>query len=194
MSEVPNSSNPLAGPPPPVSPDHARPIRWVEVPVPIPNVQVAPISTAFDILWKTTITVLVALILINPSCLRRPWPIPPGPGPTPGPTLSLATAFAADTDPDKITSARSLASVYRNQAPAAADRVDITTIGDLDRTVRDASVQAIGALTLANTRTAIGTYLHSRIPTKRETPLTAALRTQIKAEFTKVALALEALH
>lgn len=199
MSEIP-SVPPTPVPPVTPAPVHRSLIRWTNLPVPIPNLQGGTLATGFDVIWKLAITVIVILLLVHPGCLDRLRPVPPGPTP-PGPTppgpnvpLSLVAPFSTDTDADKAASARTLATVYRNQAPAAADRADVATIADLDKAVRDASIAAIGALTLPNTRSAIGAYLRSRITAQRDTPLTPALRSQIKGEFARIATALEALH
>ncbi len=140
------------------------------------------------------ITFVVGALPIPPP----PNPVPPGPLPPPVPpppdnelAKAIATALTTDKDTDKVVLAKKLGAIYRVAATTTAMDSGLKTVKDIDAVIRTTTEESIGVLTIPNTRDAIGKWLVTQLPTKKDTVLTDADRQKMKSSYLTLADVLE---
>lgn len=123
-------------------------------------------------------------------------PIPPGPIPPipPSPdelTKALSEAYSKDTDANKAKFKTDLASVYRIAADKLVSNPSMKTVKDIDAVIRATAQDAIGFLSIPNTRNAVGKWVSNQLPIAVATPLDDVLRAKARATYTAVATSLD---
>jgi hypothetical protein len=117
---------------------------------------------------------------------------PPGPGPTPPTdplTKALQDAFAAETDTQKAAKIADLAGVYAKVGDIKAIGT-VTTLGQLQATMRRAEILVVGANGLPKVLQAGSAYVAGKLPAN-DAPMTDTLWRQASDAYGAVAIALK---
>jgi hypothetical protein len=116
---------------------------------------------------------------------------PPRP---PDPFLdSLKQAWTSETATERVKQREQLVGVYRAAADLARQD-SLTTLGEFLAAVQKAARIALPAEALPKVRAAIAAELRTQLPTDPATRLDPALRERCRAQFTRIAAALEPLR
>jgi len=131
-----------------------------------------------------------------PNPTPAPVPVPPTPTPptpVPAPTDPFATklqaAYALEDPATRANNVQKLATLYSQAAITTVNDQTLKTAGEIHQALAGAEKAVIGdrMKVLTAIRRAIGTELSSKLPTSPSAQLDAATRSQIGAQFVRMA-------
>jgi hypothetical protein len=107
---------------------------------------------------------------------------------------SLRAAWSQEHALDRMRSRDQLAQVYRTAAKDLVGDPRFSTLGELLSSVQKLARETLPVEALSKTRTAISAELRKQLPVDPATPLDGSVRERCRAQFQRVAAALEALR